>query len=93
MQPLSPAVSRGSDLYNTNSPSTSVVTIIRNHSHKCACAAFTSRGYYSKWCLFRSRASGCAANIQEWPLFKGGVYSKRYGISSGFTIEITSCSA
>ena len=44
-QPLSPAVSHGNDSYNTNSPSASVVTI-RNHSHTCAPAVFTSRGYY-----------------------------------------------
>ena len=34
------------DSYNTNSSSASVVTVIRNHSHMCACAMFTSHGYY-----------------------------------------------
>ena len=43
-QPLSPAVSRGNNSHNTNSPST---TVIRNHSHRCAQAVFTSHGYYS----------------------------------------------
>ena len=46
-QPLSPAVSRGNNSYNTNSPSASVVTVIRKHSHTCVCATFTSHGYYS----------------------------------------------
>ena len=35
-QPLSPTVSHGNDSYNTNSPSASVVTVIRNNSHTCA---------------------------------------------------------
>ena len=47
-QPVSPAVSCGNDLYKTNSPSASVATIVRNHSHTCACAAFISCGYYSR---------------------------------------------
>ena len=45
-KPLSLAVSRGNDSYNTNSPSASVVTVVRNHSHMCARAEFTSCGYY-----------------------------------------------
>ena len=47
-EPLTPAVSRGYDSYNTNSLSASVVTVVRNYSHTCACAAFTSRSYYSR---------------------------------------------
>ena len=49
-QPVSPAVSRGNNSYKTNSPSASVVTIVRNHLHTCACvcAAFISCGYYSR---------------------------------------------
>ena len=43
--PLGPAVSRGNNSYNTNSFSASMVTIIRNHSHVCVRAAFTSRSY------------------------------------------------
>ena len=33
---------------NTSSPSASVVTVVRKHSHMCARAVFTSRGYYSR---------------------------------------------
>ena len=47
MQPLSPAVSRGNDSYNTNSASTSMVTVIKNHLHTWAHATFTSCSYYS----------------------------------------------
>ena len=57
-QPLSPAVSRGNGSYNTNSPSASVVTIIRNHSHTCACVAFTSRGYYSRTAFISFKSFG-----------------------------------
>ena len=53
-QPLSPAVIRGNDSYNTNRPSASVVTIIRNHSYTCASAVFTSCGYYSKAAFIHS---------------------------------------
>ena len=73
-QSLSPAVSCGNDSYNTNSSSASVVTIIRNHSHMCACAAFTSRGYYSGRYLFRSRALDCTATIWGRRLFEGADY-------------------
>ena len=61
---------------NTNSPSSSVVTTIRNHLDTCACAAFTSRGYYSRaafisfkrftLCGYYSRA----ATIRGLHLFK-----------------------
>ena len=33
---------------NTNSPSASVVTVVRNHLYMCAHAVLTSRGYYSR---------------------------------------------
>ena len=33
---------------NTNSPSTIVVTIVRKYLHTCACATYTSCGYYSR---------------------------------------------
>ena len=68
-QPLSPAVSRGNDSYNKKRPSTSVVTVVTKHLYTCACVVFTSRGYYSR-----------AATIRGWPLFEGGVYSKKHGI-------------
>ena len=45
---LSPAVSCGNDLYNTNSPSASVVTVVRYHLYTCASVTFTSHGYYSR---------------------------------------------
>ena len=56
-QPLSPAVSRGNDSYNTNSPSASVVTVIKI-IRICGCvprllAAATIRGRR----LFSPRAS------------------------------------
>ena len=58
VQPLSPAVSRCNDSYNTNSPSASVVTIIRNHSHMCARAAFTSRSYYLRVAFISFKSFG-----------------------------------
>ena len=71
-QPLSFAVSRGNYSYNTNCPSASMVTIVRNHSHTYACAAFPSL-------LFK----GGVYFVQElqimWLLFEGGIYSKKYG--------------
>ena len=38
-QLFNPAVSQGNDSYNTNSPSpsTSMVTVVRNYSHMCTC--------------------------------------------------------
>ena len=39
-EPLTPAVSRGYDSYNTNSLSASVVIVVRNYSHVCACCVF-----------------------------------------------------
>ena len=62
IMPLSPAVSRRNDSYNTNSPSTSVVTIVKNHSHTCT--RVTNRG----WRLFRSEL-----RIVQL-LFEGGDY-------------------
>ena len=69
-QPLSPAVNHGNKLYNTNSPSASMMTVVRDHSHMCVRAMFTSRGYYSR--------AKFAATIQGRPLFEDGVYSKKY---------------
>ena len=45
-QLFNPAVSQGNDSYNTNSPSTSMVTVVRNCSHTCAHATYASHGYY-----------------------------------------------
>ena len=47
-QHLSPAVSRGNDYYNTNSPSASVVTVVRNYSHTCARAAYINLFFRAK---------------------------------------------
>ena len=74
-QPLSPAVSRGNELYNTNCPSDSLVTIVRNYLCMCACALLVAVATIRGQHLFHS----------ELPivrlLFEGGVYSKKYGNS------------
>ena len=53
-----------------NSPSTSMVTIVRNYSPMCARAAYTSHGYYSRAAFILFRASAGVASIQERHLFK-----------------------
>ena len=58
VQHLSPSVSRGNDSYNTNSPNASRVTVVRNHLHTCARAAFTSRGYYSRAAFISFKSFG-----------------------------------
>ena len=75
-------------MYNTNSPSASMVTIIRNHLHMCACAMCTSCGYYLRAAiyfiqelrivqlLFEGGDYSRAATIQRWRLFEGGDYSR-----------------
>ena len=40
-----------------NSPSGSLLTIVMNYSHTCACAAYTSHGYYSRAAFISLRAS------------------------------------
>ena len=50
-QPLSPAVSRGNKLYNTNSPSTNLMNIIRNYSHLCACGTTVGPATIQGQCL------------------------------------------
>ena len=74
-QPLSPAVSRGNELYNTNCTSDSLVTIVRNYLCMCACALLVAVATIQGRRLFHS----------ELPivrlLFEGGVYSKKYGNS------------
>ena len=70
-QPRSPAVSHGNDWYNTNSPSASVVTILRNCSHThVRVPAYTGHGYYSRVVFISLRASDCAATIRGRRLFK-----------------------
>ena len=73
MQPLSSAVSHGNKSYNTNSSSTSLVTIVRNYVSMCA--ADTSHSYYSRVVFIP-----LGLPIVQL-LFKGGVYWKIYGIS------------
>ena len=73
MQPLSSAVSHGNKSYNTNSSSTSLVTIVRNYV--CMCTADTSHSYYSM-VVFIS----LGLPIVQL-LFESGVYWKIYGIS------------
>ena len=62
------------ELYNTNTPSTSQVTVIRNYLQSCLCATYTSHGYYSR----------AAFICSELPivrlLFEGSVYLKKYGM-------------
>ena len=70
MQPLSSAVSHGNKSYNTNSSSTSLVTIVRNYVSMCA--ADTSHSYYSR-VVFIS----LGLPIVQL-LFEGGVYWKIY---------------
>ena len=70
-QPLSPAVSRGNESYYTNSPSASLVTVVRKYS---------SCSYYLRAAFISLRASDCAATIQGQRLFEAGVYSKQYSI-------------
>ena len=36
-----------------NSPSATLVTVVRNSFHMCVCAAYTSRAYYLRVCLFK----------------------------------------
>ena len=67
-QPLSPAVSRGNKLHNTNSPVVSLVNVIRNYSHTCVCTAYSSRSYYSRVALI------CSELLIVRLLFEGGVY-------------------
>ena len=85
MQPLSPADQCGNDLYKTNSPNASMVTVVRIYLHTRVCAANTTHGYYLRAALFRQSFRLCgyfsrAATIRGWRLFEGGTYSKKYGI-------------
>ena len=63
-----------------NSPSGSLLTIVINYSHTCACAAYTSHGYYLRAAFISVRASDCAAIIRGQLLFEGSVYLKKYGM-------------
>ena len=69
-QPLSPAVSRANNACNTDNPSTSVVTVVRNYLQTCSHVMYTNRGYYSRAVFIFLRASDCVAAIQGWCLFK-----------------------
>ena len=81
--PLSPAVSRGNDSYNTNTRSASVLTVVRDHSHMCVCATFTScRGYCSRVVI--QELQNVQLLIKGRPLLEGGIYSKKYGITQKY---------
>ena len=75
VQPLSHAVSCGNELYNTNSPSASLVIVVSNYSHTYTCAIYTSRGYYSRAAFISFSASNYAATI-----FDGSDYSRMVSI-------------
>ena len=47
-----------------------MVTIVRNYSHMCVTAAYTSHGYYSRAAFLSFRASVGVATIREWHLFE-----------------------
>ena len=57
MQPLSPVVCHGNELYNTNSPSTRPDC----RSHTCTCAGYASHSYYSRAVFISLKASDFAA--------------------------------
>ena len=63
----------GNESYNTNNPTASPLTVVRNYLNMCA--EYTSHGYYSTTAFILVRA---APIVQL--LFKGGVYSKKYAI-------------
>ena len=50
----------------------SLLAVIRNYSHTCACAVYINCSYYSKVASISFRVSNCAVTIQE------GNYSKKY---------------
>ena len=54
--------------------SASMVIVIRNYSHTCACAVYTSRGYCLRAAFISFRAFNYAATIWGWWLFEGGDY-------------------
>ena len=56
------------------SPSASVVTVVRNHSHN---AAFNSRAYYSRVTLILFHSELWTVGL----LFEGSDYSKKHGMS------------
>jgi len=68
MQPLSLAVSLGNESYNANNPSASCRHKLFT---KCAHAACSSCGYYSRVPFISLRAPDCVATI-----FVGGYYSR-----------------
>ena len=55
-------------------PSASQGTIVRNDSHMCVCAAYTSHSYYSRVVFISLKASDCVATIRGWRLFEYGSF-------------------
>lgn len=87
MQPLSSSFSRSKDAYNTNGPSASRVSIIRNYSHMCEHAAYPNHAaVYTLVCVLHQSVTTvqgwhlfCSELLIVWLLFEGGRYSKKYG--------------
>ena len=65
-----PAVSNGNESYNTNSPSTSLLTIVRIYLHTCTSATYTNCGYNLRAAFILLRASNSAATTRGWHLFE-----------------------
>ena len=59
------AVSCGNDSYNTNSPSISMVTVVRNPLHTHLHVVFTSHGHYSRAATIRRNTvfKDCSASM------------------------------
>ena len=74
MQPLSPAVSHGKELYNTNSPNVSLKAVSRNCLRTCACVVYTNRGYYSRVASIRRNTVIyiIVAHLNSFCLFTAG---------------------
>ena len=69
-QPLSLAVSRGIELYNTKRPSASLVTIRIIHTCICVVHILVTTIYYSRAGFISLRASSCGTTIRGQHLFE-----------------------
>ena len=63
-QPLSPAVSRGNELYSMNSPSTSLVSVVRSQLAHVCMRHVSSQGYSLRTVFISLRASECVAIVR-----------------------------
>ena len=57
----------------------------------CACAAFTSRGYYLRVAFISFRVSDCAGTIRGRLLFEGGDYSRAGSIRRNMVCDLANC--